>query len=76
MTDQPTPEPDPYRQLLARLAEERAKMLRCASRAREVEVQRCQEGIAAGLRIAAAHAITLFEGHEARQAYLAAEATA
>lgn len=74
-TETPPP-PDAYRELLARLDVERAKMLRCASHARETEVQRVQEGTAAGLRIAAAHAITLFEGHQAREAYLAGEPAA
>lgn len=67
MTDQP---PDPYRELLTRLEAERAKAARNAGAASLEEARWVNEGLAAGLRIAAAHAITLFEGHQARQAYL------
>lgn len=81
MTDTPTPRQtaadgsDPYRQLLAHLQHERARALRNASRGSLDEGRWTAEGIAAGLRIAEAWAITLFEGHQARQAYLAADDT-
>lgn len=64
---------DPYRQLLDRLREERARALRNAPHATLDEARLVNEGIAAGIRIAEAWAITLFEGHEARMRYLAAE---
>ncbi|AVH59965.1 MULTISPECIES: hypothetical protein [Streptomyces] len=64
---------DPYRQLLARLQEERARALRNAPRCTIDEARWANEGIAAGIRIAEAWAVTLHEGHDARLAYLAAE---
>lgn len=77
MTDQPTTEPPAaYRELLTRLEEERAKAVRNAPLARVGEVRCALDGIASGLHIAIAHAITLFEGHQARQAYLAGSQTA
>ncbi|MPY47097.1 hypothetical protein [Streptomyces acidicola] len=63
---------DAYRQLLARLAQERAKALDNAPRCTLDEARWVNEGIASGLHIAAAWAITLFEGHDARTRYLAA----
>ena len=65
MTDQTAA----YRELLARLETERAKALRNAPAATVEEVRCTLEGMASGLHIAIAHAITLFEGHTARNAY-------
>lgn len=66
--------PAPYRQLLARLQQERAKSLRNAPRCDLEEARWVNEGIAAGIRIAEAWAVTLHEGHDARLAHLAGEA--
>ncbi|MFI1485714.1 hypothetical protein [Streptomyces sp. NPDC020747] len=59
-----------YPRLLAQLAADRAKMLRCARTATREEVRLAQEGIAAGIHTAAAWAVQLFEGDPARQTYL------
>lgn len=65
--------PDPYRLLLDHLREERTRALRNAPHASLDEARLVNEGIAAGIRIAEAWAITLFEGHDARMRYLTAE---
>lgn len=64
---------DPYRQLLAHLQAARAKALQGGPRCRLDEAGWVNDGIAIGHHAAIAWAITLFEGHEAREAYLAAE---
>lgn len=71
ITGQQAGPPAAHQRLLTQLETDRAKMLRCAAAANEPEVQRVQEGIAAGLHTAAAWTIHLFEGDRARQAYLA-----
>jgi hypothetical protein len=63
----------PYRQLLAHLQAARAKALQSGPRCRLDEAGWVNDGIAIGHHAAIAWAITLFEGHEAREVYLAAE---
>ncbi|MFI9598888.1 hypothetical protein ACIHCX_03235 [Streptomyces sp. NPDC052043] len=63
--------PPPYRQFLARLERELAQATRTASHATVEEVRLAAQGIASGLKIATAHAITLYEGREVREAWLA-----
>ncbi|MFB6959511.1 hypothetical protein ACFCYB_21410 [Streptomyces sp. NPDC056309] len=62
------PAPPAHRELLARLEREPAEAVRTASRATVDEVGPAAHGIASGLKIAAAHAVTVLEGHAARDA--------
>lgn len=58
-----------YHELITRLETERAKALRNAPAATVEEVRCTLDGIASGIHIAIAHAINLFEGHDARIAH-------
>ncbi|MER7788570.1 hypothetical protein [Streptomyces sp. NPDC097640] len=69
MTGQP-----PYRALLARLEEERAKSLRNAPLCTAPEARLVNEGMAAAHRIDAVHVLAVFEGPEAAAAYMRGEA--
>jgi hypothetical protein len=60
-----------YRELLGRLQAEQARAARNSTAAGLEQARWVAEGIDAGLKIAIAHAITLFEGHDARAAYFA-----
>ncbi|MFE7233953.1 hypothetical protein ACFVAF_25450 [Streptomyces sp. NPDC057596] len=71
MTDQQRPAPAAYRDLLARIDRERTQAARTASHAPAGEVGLTAQGIVSGLRIAAAHAVTLFEGRQAGEQWLA-----
>ena len=64
---------DAYTRLLSQLHQERARALHNAPLATRDEARLVTEGIATGLQIATAWALTIFEGHEARMRYLAAE---
>ena len=70
-TTRPDQPPPAYREFLARLEDERAKALRNAPAAPVEEVRCTLNGIASGLHIAIAWAITLVEGHGAREVYFA-----
>ncbi|MFF4790385.1 hypothetical protein ACFY2M_11575 [Streptomyces sp. NPDC001276] len=63
------PAPPACRELLARPEREPAEAVRTASHATVDEGGPAAQGIASGLKIAAAHAVTVFEGHAARDAW-------
>lgn len=72
ITGPPAPDEQPYRDLLARLEHEHARSTQAATRSTVDECRIAHSGIASGLLLAAVHAVHIFEGAEARAAYVQA----